>query len=274
MRALAQLIAAAAVCIGVLAACGGGGGPTIASACAQASSQLPPVSSAADKRGAAEAARSAAETMTSLNVTLGGMSTNIGDPAALIGLRNATGYLAVELRNLASLLTQPGSGLIGPLRVLGNAAYAQVDRSAVALSIPSCSARALGHPLFTALVARTTAPAGPHLGTAAAAACQNIAAAYGTTQVAIDRLAALAQLQRSAAALHASGVDLAAVRTPAGARLRLAITRAEAVLSAAAVAVAHGAAPAPTTTAAFRAASAALRAGFHRAGISCPIPAG
>jgi len=273
MRALGILLVVVTLLIPVLAACGGGGGTTVASACTQASSQLPSVASAANKEHAAAAARSAATTMTALNVTLGGMSTNVGDPSALINLRNATGYLAIELRNLAALLTQAGSGLIGPLRRLGDQAYAQIGRSASALAVPSCSAIALGHPLFTALVARTTAPAGPNLTDAGAAACQNINAAYGTTQVAIDRLAALAQLQRSAAALHASEIDLAAVATADGARLRAAISEAEGILNSAATTVGHGGVPAATTTAAFRSASAALRGGFRAVGIACTIPA-
>jgi hypothetical protein len=272
--AAAVLLVVAAVLVGALTACGGGGGTTVASACARAAAQLPPVARASRKADAAGAARSAAATMAALNLTLGGMSAGSRNPAAMINLRNGTGYLATELRNLAALLTQPGSGLIGPLRVQGDAAYAQLDRSATALGVPECSAVALGHRLFTALVDRTVAPAGPNLREAGAAACQNIAAAYGTTQVAVDRLAALAQLQRSAAALDASQTDLAAVHTVPGLRLRAAIARAGATLDAAVAAVNHGAPPAGTTTAAFRGASAALRDGFRSAGIACAIPAG
>ena len=271
----AALVAVVAACVAALlalAACGGGSGPSIGSACAAASAALPPVTAAADKTHADAAARSATTTISTLNITLGAMTGPDLDPVALVNLRNATGYLADEYRNLAALLSQPGSGLIGPLRVQGTAAYAQIDRSAAQLGTPACSAVALGRPLFAALVARTTAPAGPNLPRAGAAACQNIVAAYGTTQVAIDRLAADAQLQRSAAALDAAARDVAAVPTVAGRRLRTSILRAADILNGAVTAVGRGDSPAITTTTAFARASAVLAGGFRSAGVVCAVP--
>lgn len=270
--ALSAAIVALMGALLVLAGCGGGGGPSIAAACGGASAALPPVAAAADKTGADSAARTAATTISALNVTLGGMTGPDLDPVALVNLRNATGYLADEYRNLAALLSQPGSGLIGPLRAQGAAAYAQIDRSAAQLGTPACAAAALGRPLFAALLARTTAPAGARLPQAGTAACQNVVAAYGTTQVAIDRLAADAQLQRSAAALDAAARDVAAVPTAAGHRLRQSILRAAGILNAAVAEVGRGASPAGTTTTAFARASAELAAGFRAARVVCAVP--
>ncbi len=269
------LTAAVAFLVGtlcVLAACGGSSSPSIGSACAAASASLPPVSATTDKTRADAAARTASATISALNVALGGMTGPDLDPAALVNLRNATGYLADEYRNLAALLSQPGSGLIGPLRTQGAAAYAQIDRSAAQLGTTACGARSLGRPLFAALVARTTAPAGPNLARAGASACQNIAAAYGTTQVAIDARAADAQLERSAAALEAAATDVAAVPTPTGRRLRATIVRAAGILKGAVTAVGGGANPATASTAAFARASSLLTAGFRSAGIVCTVP--
>jgi hypothetical protein len=271
-EARAAGLAAIVAALLVLAACGGGSTPSISAACAAASASLPPVTAAADKAHADAAARSASASIAALNLALGGMSGPDLNPAALVNLRNATGYLADEYRNLAVLLSQPGSGLIGPLRTQGAAAYAQIDRSAAQLGMPACKAVALGRPLFAALIARTTAPAGPDLPRAGAAACQNIVAAYGTTQVAIDRRAADAQLERSAAALQAAARDVAAVQTPAGRHLRSGIVQAAGVLDGAVAAVARGADPAATTTAAFNRASALLAAGFRAAGLVCAVP--
>jgi hypothetical protein len=271
--ALTMGIAVVVAALLMLVACGGSGSPSIGSACATASTSLPPVTAAADKAHAEAAARSASATISSLNVALGGMTGPDLNPAALVNLRNATGYLGDEYRNLAALLSQPGSGLVGPLRAQGAAAYAQIDRAANQLGTPGCAGAALGRPLFAALVARTTAPAGPNLPRAAAAACQNIAAAYGTTQVAIDRPAADAQLERSAAALQAAARDVAAVQTAAGHRLHAALTGAAGILDSAVTAVGRGADPAATTTAAFTRTSARLAAAFRAAGVICAIPA-
>ena len=125
---------------------------------------------------------------------------------------------------------------------------------------------------FAALVARTTAPAGPDLAAAAQTACTDIGAAYGTSQVAIDQRAALTQLQRSVAVLEAARNDLADVTGTAGAHLRSAIAAAIGVLSTANHAVDDGASPATTTTRAFDQATALLRDGFHSAGVVCPVP--
>lgn len=272
-----HLIAASAIAIAIAlalmtAGCGGSGTPSVAQACATAGSALPPTSSAATKAGARAAGASAASAFTALNLTLGQMSTPATDPQDFINLRNSAAALAIEFRSLGVLQVQQGSGLIGPVRSTGLAYYAQIERAARGLGIPACGATALGRPLFVALAARVTAPTGPNLATAAAAACANITDAYGAEQVAVDVLAADAQLERSAAALAAAANDLAAVRTPAGARLRGDISRAAAVLAAATAAVNRGASPAATTTAAFGRASALLADGFRSAGVVCRIP--
>lgn len=272
-RLIAALaIGTATLLIAVLSACGGSAGPTVAQACATAVAALPPTRAAATKTGAQAAARTADMTFATLNHTLGAVDAQGAGAYDLINLRNATAALAIEYRNLGALLAQPGSGLIGPLKSLGLAAYGQIGRAGADLGIPACAANALGQPLFVALAARTVAPAGPNLTTAGTAACQNIVDAYGTTQVAIDPGAADAQLQRSAAALDAAATDLAAVPTRAGRELRAAITQASGILTAATRAVDRGAAPAPTTTAAFRHATDVLGGAFRSAGIRCAVP--
>ena len=258
--------------IAILSACGRSGGPTVAQACATAAAALPPIRAAAGKPTAETAARSADTTLTTLSDALGGIDSQGAATSDLINLRSGVAALAIEYRNLAALLSQPGSGLIGPLRTVGLFAYGQVDRAGAHLGTSSCSAMALGRPLFIALAARTVAPAGPNLATAGTAACQNITVAYGRSQIAIDALAADAQLERSAAALDAAANDLSAVHTAGGVHLRAEIMRASELLGAGTVAVAHGTPPALTTTTVFRRATAVLAAAFRSAGVRCAVP--
>jgi len=263
---------ALAAILAVLAACGSSGSANPTPACTTAQSKIAPVAAAATRAGAAAAAASAGTAFGDLNLALGRLSGTSSDPEALANLRNAASVAALDYRDLASLLIQPGSGLLGPLRVQGVAAYAQIDQAAAQLGAPACSATVLGRDLFNALVARTTAPAGPVLNTAARTACLDIAAAYGTTQVAIDATAALTQLERSVAVLDAARNDLADVNGAAGERLRASITRARGILGVAAGEVAHGANPATTTTRAFAQATSVLSAGFRSAGVVCAVP--
>jgi hypothetical protein len=272
-----HLIAAGAIAVAIalmlaLSACGGGGTPSVAQACATAGAALPPVSAVTTKAGARAAGATAASAFRTLNLTLGNMATPATDPQDFVNLRNSAAALAIEFRSLGVLQVQQGSGLIGPVRTTGLAYYAQIERAASGLGIPACSAAALGRPLFIALAARVVAPAGPDLATAGAAACANLTDAYGTDQVAVDALAADAQLERSSAALHAAATDLAAVHTPAGVALRGAIARAAAVLETATAAVNRGAPPGVTSTLAFRRSSALLLAAFRSAGVVCRIP--
>jgi hypothetical protein len=271
---LAGFVALAAV-LGVLAGCGASGATGSAdptTACANAHARLTPIAAAALRPSAVVAAQSAQAAIHQLNLTLGALSGTPQDPEALINLRNGTGYLANEFRNVAALLVQSGSGLVGPLRSQGAAVFTQIDRAAAQLGAPACSATSLGRPLFGALLARATAPAGPNLTVAARTACQNIQAAYGTTQVAVDGAAARAQLERSSAALAAARTDVADVPGNRVARLRGSLTRAIAVLDAATSRVAAGASPATTTITAFARASAMLAAGFRSTGVVCAVP--
>jgi len=265
-------LALLAALLAVLAACGSGGSPDLTSACTAAQAKLVPTQAATTRTSAADAARAAGDAFSQLNLALGSLGGASPNPEALANLRNAAGVAALDYRDLAALLVQPGSGLLGPLRLQGVAAYAQIDAAATQLGAAACSARNLGRPLFDALVARTTAPAGPDLATAAQTACTDIDSAYGTSQVAIDQRAAFAQLQRSAAVLAAARNDLAEVTGTAGAHLRSAIAAAIAVLGAANHAVDHGANPAAATTRAFAQSTELLRGGFRSAGVVCPVP--
>ena len=265
-------LALLAALLAVLAACGSGGSSDPTSACTAVQAKLAPTQTATTRTGAADAARAAGDAFSQLNLALGSLGGTSPNPEALANLRNAAGVAALDYRDLAALLVQPGSGLLGPLRLQAVAAYAQIDVAAAQLGATACSARNLGRPLFDALVARTTAPAGPDLATAAQTACTDIGSAYGTSQVAIDPRAARAQLQRSAAVLGAARNDLAEVSGTAGARLRTAIGAAIAVLSAANHAVDHGGNPAATTTRAFAEAAGLLRGGFRSAGVVCAVP--
>jgi len=261
-----------AALLAVLAACGSSGPADPAPACTAAQATIAPVRAAATRPGSVGAAQAAGNAFSELNLALGRLSGTSPNPEALANLRNAAAVAALDYRDLAALLVQPGSGLLGPLKLQGAAAYAQIDAAAGQLGAPACSARNLGSALFAALVARTTQPAGPNLSTAAQTACTDIVSAYGTTQVAIDERAALTQLQRSAAVLGAAQNDLADVTGPAGARLRAAIADAVGVLGAATHAVDHGASPAVTTIRAFARATALLDEGFRSAGVVCPVP--
>jgi hypothetical protein len=265
-------LALLAALVAALAACGSGGSADATSACMAAQAKLAPVQAATNRPSAADAARAAGAAFAQLSLALSRLGGPSPDPEALANLRNAASVAALDYRDLAALLVQPGSGLLGPLRLQGVAAYAQIDAAAAQLGAPACTARDLGRPLFDALVARTTAPAGPDLATAAQTACTDIGAAYGASQVAIDQRAALTQLQRSVAVLGAARNDLADVTGTAGAHLRSAIDAAIAVLSAANHAVDHGADPAAATTRAFDQATAQLRDGFRSAGVVCPVP--
>ena len=268
-------LAALAGILAVLAGCGASASSGTAdpsAACSSAHTSLPPVSAAAQRPSAAAAARSADAAIHRLNLSLGALSGTPQDPEAIINLRNGTGYLADEFRNVAALLTQSGSGLPGPLRSQGAAVYAQIDRAAAQLGSPACSAISLGRPLFDALLARATAPAGSNLPAAGRTACQNIQAAYGTTQVAVDVAAARAQLERSAAALAAARHDLADVPGVTGTRLRVSISLAAAILTTATGRIGTGADPATTTITAFARATAVLGAGFRSAGVVCAVP--
>jgi hypothetical protein len=269
---LAALCTVLAALCTILAACGSSGSADPARACTTAQAKIPPVRAAATRAGGAAAARAAGNAFSELNLALGNLSGTSPNPEALANLRNAAGVAALDYRDLAALLVQPGSGLLGPLRVQGVAAYRQIDAAAARLGATACSAHNLGRVLFDALVTRTTAPAGPVLSTAARAACTDIGSAYGTGQVAIDERAALTQLQRSAAVLGAARNDLADVAGARGAHLRSAIAAAITVLNAANHAVDHGANPALTTTRAFARATALLNVGFRSAGVVCPVP--
>lgn len=258
--------------LAVLAACGSSGSADPESACATTHAALAPPSAARTKASAAAAAKAAGDAFSALNLAVAGLGGPSPNPEALANLRNAANIAALDYHDLAALLVQPGSGLLGPLRVQAIAAYAQIDQAAAQLGTPGCSADNLGRALFAALVARTTAPAGPNLTIAAQAACTNIVAAYGTSQVAIDERAALTQLERSAAVLDAARNDLTQVTGPAGAGLRAALDQAVAVLNRATGEVGHGASPSTTTIRAFAQASALLRTGFRSAGVGCQIP--
>lgn len=263
---------ALAVVLGMLAGCGSSGSADPTPACTSAQSGIAPISAAATRKNAVAAAQAAGLAFAKLNLALGALPDNSPDPEALINLRNAANIEALDYRDLALLLIQPGSGLLGPLQVQGVAAYAQIDQAAAQLATPACRAQVLGRALFSALVARTTAPAGVDLRSAGQAACQDITSAYGTSQVAIDQHAAVTQLQRSAAVLGAARNDLAAVAGAGGARLRSSIVDATAVLNAGTLALAHGVSPAVATTRAFSQAGAILRGGFRSAGIDCAVP--
>ncbi len=268
---LAGLMLVAALLV-VLAACGASGSADPTPACIAAQAKIAPVGAAGTRSSAHAAANAAGDAFTKLNLALGALPDTSSNPEALINLRNAAAVEALDYHDLALLLIQPGSGLLGPLRLQGVAAYQQIDAAAAQLGTPACGARALGRALFDALVARTTAPAGPDLRTAAQTACQDIVSAYGTTQVAIDERAAQTQLQRSAAVLVAARNDIAAVAGAPGGRLRTALATATGILTTATGAVERGANPATTTTRAFAQAAAVIQGGFRSAGVGCAIP--
>ena len=196
------------------------------------------------------------------------------NPEALANLRNAAGVAALDYRDLAALLVQPGSGLLGPLRLQGVAAYAQIDAAAAAArrarlqraqtSGARCSTRswrARRHRPDPILA--TAAPDGLHgHRSRPTAPARSRSTGAPRSPSCSDRPPCWAP--------RATTSPTSAGRP--GARLRSAIDAAIAVLSAANHAVDHGANPAATTTRAFAQATAQLRDGFRSAGVVCAVP--
>jgi hypothetical protein len=265
-------ILAALVVVVVLVGCGSSGAADPSAACASAHAALPQAVPGATRDGLAVTANGAAGVLNTLARSLGSLPSNTPNPEALANLRNAAGVAAISFREVASLLTQPGSGLLGPLRNQGHAAYAQIQQAGTILGALACTSRGLGGGLFDVLAMRVAAPAGPNLAVAAQTACTDITSAYGTTQIAVDPRAAATQLERSTAVLRAARNDLADVTGPTGAHLRTALAQAINILVSTTGRINHGANPARTSLTAFIHTRAVLAGGFRAAGITCSIP--